>query len=248
MAREWVIPLECRVTSLQASEKVRVAILDDHQSIIDGYIYRISHTPEIEVVATATYSSEMEKLLTEHPADVLLMDVNVPTSPDNPNPHPIIPLIPRLLERYPGLSVLVISMYAERALIKAIIATGASGYILKEDRETVRDLDNVLFNVARGGMHFSRGAHRQLLGQNPEQALLTDRQLEVLSLFAAYPDLTSMAVAASLGISDSTVRNLLSGVYLRLGVHNRTAAIMKAKQLGLVVSTSSSPGAAGSSS
>lgn len=224
----------------QTPDKVRVAILDDHQSIIDGYLYRISQTPEIEVVATATSSSDMEQLLAQHPVDVLLMDVKVPTAPDNPSPHPIIHLIPRLLQAYPDLSILVISMYAERALIKSIIAAGASGYILKEDQETIRDLGNVLLSVARGGIHFSRRAHQQLLGQDAHESLLTDRQLEVLSLFAAYPNLTSTAVALKLDIADSTVRNLLSGVYLRLGVHNRTAAIMKARRLGLLVSPSSS--------
>ena len=227
------------MSNSQTPGKIRVAILDDHQSIIDGYLYRISQIPEIEVVATATSSSDMEQMLAQHPTDVLLMDVKVPTAPDNPSPHPIIHLIPRLLKTYPDLSVLVISMYAERALIKAIIAAGASGYILKEDRETIRDLGSVLLSVARGGMHFSRQAHQQLLGHVPQESLLTDRQLEVLSLFAAYPDLTSTAVALKLDISDSTVRNLLSGVYLRLGVHNRTAAIMKARQLGLLVPPSS---------
>jgi len=225
------------MTGSRTVEKVKVAILDDHQSIIDGYCYRISQVPDLEVVATATSSSDMEKLLAKIEIDVVLMDVKVPTSPDNPNPHPIIHLIPQILKTYPNLAILVISMYADRALIKAIIAAGASGYILKEDRETIRNLGNVLLSVARGGIQFSREAHRQLLGQKPNEALLTDRQLEVLSLFAAHPDLTSTAVAQKLGISDSTVRNLLSGVYVRLSVHNRTAAIIKAKQIGLLVSS-----------
>jgi two-component system nitrate/nitrite response regulator NarL len=221
------------------SKKIRVAILDDHQSIIDGYLYRLSQTPAIEVVATAIFSSELEQLLEQHPVDVLLMDVRVPMSPDNPNPHPIRNLIPRLIQKYPGLVVLVISMYADRALIKSVIAAGARGYILKEDQTTVQDLGNVLLSVARGGVHFSRQAYELILDTHGEESLLTARQLEVLSMFAASPDLTSSAVAAKLNITDSTVRNLLSGIYLRLGVHNRTAAIMKARQLGLL--TPSSP-------
>ena len=62
------------------AEKVRVAILDDHQSIIDGYIYRLSSTPEIEVVATANYGEELEPVLAKYPADVLLLDLSVRTS------------------------------------------------------------------------------------------------------------------------------------------------------------------------
>ena len=220
------------------AKKIRVAILDDHQSIIDGYVYRLTKTPEIEVIATATYSTDLEQILKEHQVDILLMDVQVPMSPDNPNPHPILNLIPCLIKTYPNLVVLVISMHADRALIKSIIAAGASGYILKEDQATIRDLGHVLLTVARGGIYFSRQAHKQILEQPLEESLLTSRQLEVLSMFAASPDLTSTAVAVKLNITDSTVRNLLSGVYLRLGVHNRTAAIMKARQLGLLTPTS----------
>jgi two-component system, NarL family, nitrate/nitrite response regulator NarL len=216
------------------STKVRVAILDDHQSIIDGYLYRLSNTPDIEVVAMATFSSDLERLLGQHGVDVLLMDVKAPIAPDNLNPYPILHLIPRLLEKYRDLSILVISMYADRILIKSVMAAGASGYILKEDRATIQDLGHVLLTVARGGVYFSRQAHEQFTEWQAEEPLLTTRQLEVLSLFAAYPDLTSTAVALKLDISDSTVRNLLSGVYLRLGVHNRTAAIIKARRLGLL--------------
>lgn len=216
------------------SRKVRVAILDDHQSIIDGYLYRLNQFPGVEVVATAIYSSELERLLAQHDADVLLMDVKASTAPDNPNPYPILYMIPHLLQTYPKLSILVISMYAERALIRAVIGAGASGYILKEDQATIEDLGNVLLTVASGGIYFSRQAHQQFSKGNEQELLLTTRQMEVLSIFSAYPDLTSSAVALKLDISDSTVRNLLSGVYLRLGVHNRTSAIMRARQLGLL--------------
>ncbi|MCI0398697.1 MAG: hypothetical protein L0322_27725, partial [Chloroflexi bacterium] len=90
------------------SQKIRVAILDDHQSIIDGYIYRLSSAAEIEVVATAFYGRELEPMLAARPVDVLLLDVNVPTAPDNPNPYPILYEIPKLLQRYPNMNVLVI--------------------------------------------------------------------------------------------------------------------------------------------
>jgi LuxR family maltose regulon positive regulatory protein len=64
--------------------------------------------------------------------------------------------------------------------------------------------------------------------------LLTPRQLEVLSLCAAYPDASTSDLAGMMTISNSTVRNLLSSVYLRLGVHSRTAAVEKAREMGLV--------------
>ena len=64
--------------------------------------------------------------------------------------------------------------------------------------------------------------------------LLTPRQMEVLSLCAAYPDASTSDLAQMMSISNSTVRNLLSNLYLRLGVHSRTAAVEKAREMGLV--------------
>src|SRR6266498_4660772 len=116
------------------NEKIHVTILDDHQNIIDGYVYRLSSNPQIEVAATINFGDELEWNLAEHPTDVLLLDVNVPTSSENPNPYPILHVIPKLLQTYKSLSILVISMYAERGLIRAVMEAGASGYILKDDQ------------------------------------------------------------------------------------------------------------------
>ena len=219
-----------------SAEKVRVAILDDHQSIIDGYLYRLSHTREIEVVGTATHGEELEPLLAKHQVDVLLLDLSVRTSSENPNPFPILHIIPKLLQKYSDLSVLVISMFAEPGLMRSLIEAGASGYILKDDQTAFRDLGNVVLSIAHGGIFFSKKAHNlymQTDAQNGSE-LLTPRQMEVLSLCAAYPDASTSDLAGMMTISNSTVRNLLSSVYLRLGVHSRTAAVEKAREMGLV--------------
>lgn len=218
------------------AEKVRVAILDDHQSIIDGYIYRLSSTPEIEVVATATHGEELEPLLVKQPVDVLLLDLSVRTSPENSNPFPILHIIPKLLQKYPNLSILVISMFAEPGLMRSLIEAGVSGYVLKDDQSAFRDLGNIVLSIAHGGIFFSKKAHTlymQIDAMNGGE-LLTPRQMEVLSLCAAYPDASTSDLAQMMSISNSTVRNLLSNLYLRLGVHSRTAAVEKAREMGLV--------------
>jgi DNA-binding NarL/FixJ family response regulator len=218
------------------AEKVRVAILDDHQSIIDGYLYRLGQTPEIEVVATVNYGEDLEPALRKNPADVLLLDLSVRTSPENHNPFSVLHTIPKLLQKYSRLSVLVISMFSEPGLMRALIEAGASGYILKDDQSAFRELGNVVLSVAHGGIYFSKKAH-SLYMQAEQQSgneLLTPRQLEVLSLCAAYPDATTSELAEKMTISNSTVRNLLSSVYLRLGVHSRTAAVEKARDMGLI--------------
>ena len=218
------------------AEKVRVAILDDHQSIIDGYIYRLSSTPEIEVVATANFGEELETVLDKHPTDVLLLDLSVRTSQENPNPFPILFLVPKLLQKHSNLSVLIISMFAEPGLMRSIIEAGASGYILKEDLSAFRDLGNVVLSVAHGGIYFSKKAHSFYMQADASDGtnLLTPRQLEVISLCAAYPDASTADLAEMMTVSNSTVRNLLSSMYIRLGVHSRTAAVEKAREMGII--------------
>jgi two-component system, NarL family, nitrate/nitrite response regulator NarL len=217
------------------TDKKRVTILDDHPSIIDGYVFRLSSNPQIEIAATINYGQDLEPTLAKHPTDVLLLDVNVPISADNPNQYPILHAIPKLLQTYTGLSILVISMYAERGLIRAVMEAGASGYILKDDQTATRDLSSVVLSVAGGGIYFSQKAHELYSNHlSKENMLLSTRQLEALSLCGAYPNFSTAELAAKMSISNSTVRNLLSAAYLKLNVSNRAAAISKAQQLGLI--------------
>jgi DNA-binding NarL/FixJ family response regulator len=218
-------------------KKIRVLILDDHQSIVDGYLYRLGTSSGFEIIGTLMYGEDLDETLHESPADVLLLDINVPTARENPNPYPIIHTIANLLQQYPDLYIIVISMYAERGLIRSVMEAGASGYILKDDQASIRDLANVIRTVASGGIYFSQKAHNlyaKYFSTNGSDELLTHRQRELLSLCAAYPDWSSAELAKTLALSNSTVRNLLSNAYLRLEVHTRAAAIARARQIGLI--------------
>ena len=216
--------------------KIRVTILDDHQSIVDGYRFRLSKFPQIEVIDSLEHGEDLEPSLKKQVPNILLLDVHVPVSAENQNPYPILQIIPDLLQHYPDLVILVISMFAERGIIRAIMESGASGYILKDDQKTIRDLGNVILSVASGGIHLSEKAYtaymknRNVASEEP----LTGRQMRVLSLCAAYPDHTTSDLAREMNVANSTVRNMLSEMYIRLGVHSRAAAIAKARQLGLI--------------
>jgi DNA-binding NarL/FixJ family response regulator len=220
---------------MSAERDIRVAILDDHQSIVDGYIHRLSQTPDIEVVGTALYAEELESILAGTNPEVLILDVHVPASKDNPNSYPILHAIPRWLQKYPDLAILVISVNRQRTLIKAVLEAGASGYILKDDWKSILELGSIIRLIAQGDMYLSQQVHQRLVKQMTGEPLLTSRQLEVLSLCAAYPNVTTNEIATRLGVFPSTVRNLLSKTYLRLGVRNRTAAVTKAMQMGWIV-------------
>lgn len=215
---------------------IRIAIADDHPGIIDGYRFRLVNVPDVEIAATARYGEEVVRILAEHQVDVLLLDVNLPTSPRNRSPYPILHLIPTLREGRSSLKIVVISMHATRALVRGVIEAGASGYVLKDDQETLENLAALIRMVAGGGYYFSREAF-QHLGRdlmNTDDPLLTWRQREVLSLAAAYPELSISRLAEKLGIAYSTFRNLLYEAYHRLAVDNRTTAVIKARELGLI--------------
>lgn len=217
-------------------QKIRVVILDDHLSVIYGHMRALEPAANIEVVGTAQTGEEVEPLLAAHRADVLLLDIGVPTSRDNPNPYPILHLLPHWLERYRNLAVLIISMHGERAMVQSMLEAGATGYILKDDNAAIADLPAIVRSVAGGGIFLSEQA-RQAMTKRKTGAtdpLLTPRQLAALSLAAAYPHKKTSELAQQLGVQNSSCRNLLSTAYLRLGVNNRAAAITKAQQLGLV--------------
>ena len=219
--------------------RIRVAILDDHQSIVDGYLYRLGQSAEINVVGSASFGEELEPLLAEHPADVLLLDIHVPASRTNHNPFPILHMIPSLLQKYPNLNILAISILTQPTLINALIEAGVSGYIFKDDQASIQQLPKIVVMVANGGIYFSQDAYQKLRGDGTlrKEPTMTARQLEALSLCAAYPDSSTEELAGQLGVASSTLRNLLSNLYLRLDVRTRAAAIAKAQQMGLIVST-----------
>jgi DNA-binding NarL/FixJ family response regulator len=168
------------------------------------------------------------------------LDINVPISEENPNPFPFIHTIPKLLDRFPDLKIIAISMHNQRSLIRAAVNTGISGYILKDDQSAIRNLGTIICSLMLGGHYYSQHAHEAILPPR-QDALLSARQLEVLAVCAAYPDDTTEQLANRLDIASSTVRNLLSNAYLRLGVRNRASAIVKAQELGLILTQEAPP-------
>lgn len=213
--------------------QIRIAIVDDHQSIIDGYIHRLQNIPQIQIVGTGVNGEDLQRLLATQRVDVLLLDLSIPTSGENRNPYPLYHELPALLQQHPGLKIIVLSMFTQLSLVKAMFDLGVRGYIFKDDNHSIQQLGKVVAAVASGGVYFSEGADTNLLSPQTER-VLTPRQLEVISLCMAYPDLTTDELAKSLNIASSTLRNLLSEAYRRLGVQTRAAAIAKAQHLGIL--------------
>jgi two-component system nitrate/nitrite response regulator NarL len=218
------------------SPTIKVAILEDHQSIIDGYLYRLGESEEIEVVGTAAFGEDLDPLLQSRPVDVLIMDINVPARPDTTSPFPALFVTRRIIQEYPDINILVISILTQQTLIQALVEIGISGYIFKQDGDSIRQLSNVVTVIANNGIYFSQEAYDKLRLERSSyvSATLTARQLEALSLCAAYPDCSTADIAVKLKVANSTLRNLLSSAYLRLNVGTRSAAIIRLQQLGLI--------------
>ncbi|KAA3643320.1 MAG: DNA-binding response regulator [Chloroflexi bacterium] len=211
---------------------IRIAILDDHASIIDGYKFRLSEAPDCEVVATATYGAELEPMLAQGGIDVLLLDITVPVSAEDDSTYPMVDKLPEIVRKHPGTRVLVISMHKQSYLIQHALDVGTAGFVLKDDMEVTRKLDEVIRQVNAGSIFVSEAA-RELI-DSPNKKIITPRQLEVLNYFANDPSLSTSKVAEELHIAHSTVRNLLSTTYAKLGVRNLPAAIEEARKKGLI--------------
>ena len=215
---------------------IRIAILENHQTTIDGYRFRLP-APEFEIVGVAEVYSDWEPLLAAQAADIALMDVKVPLRPDNSDPYPILRAIPKLVQTYPNLALLVISAYPEPTLMLGVLEAGASGFILKDDNALLRELPSVVRStVFNRGIYLSPAVRQIWLQRQARRAEheLSARQLEALALSATYPQESTTQLGARMNVAPSTARNLLSQAYLRLGVSTRMAAILKAKELGLI--------------
>lgn len=215
---------------------IKIAILEDHQSVVDGYMFRLRDANDMGIVGVASNGEELTSLLQARTdINVLVMDIQVPVSADDSNIIPILYLAPKILQERPNIRILIVSMVMVPSLIKELADAGISGYIFKEDSESIRKLPLVIRQIFRGELYFSENAREKLDGLDAGNTLgITHRQLEILSLCAAYPDLSSDQLAEKLGIVSSSLRTALSETYSRLNVHTKAAAIARAKDLGLI--------------
>ncbi len=214
--------------------KASIGILEDHPAVTAGYKAQIKKSRHLKVAWTSRYYDEVGKNLEKHSTDVLILDASVDTAPDNPNTYPILHAIPELLENYPEMVIIVISMHNRPAFIRAIFKSGASGYVLKDDVYANENLNKILLAVAEGEIYYSAEAEKVISEKSKGEPILTQRQIEILSYFSSSPHLTTKDLAEELELAHSTIRNHLSEIYFRLKVRKITSALAKARQLGLI--------------
>lgn len=218
------------------AKKISVGILDDHLATTNGYRYTLEQAPQtIKVIWTAEYYDQALKTLAKKTPDILILDASVPTSPNNPTTYPIFNAIPEIRGNYPNIKIMVISMHNRRAFITNLVKIEINAYIMKNDTESIENLPEIVHFIHNEGVYYSPQAQEFLREESDQhEEILTARQLEYLSYFNAYPNLSTEEIAKKLEVAPSTVRNTLSNIYVRLKVNKLPAAIEKVRQLGMI--------------
>jgi DNA-binding NarL/FixJ family response regulator len=214
---------------------ITLLIVDDHPVVRDGLAALIETVENMIVVAQAGSAESALEAARTHRPDVVIMDLNLPDASGVVATH-------RITQALPGIAVLVLTMSEDDESIVAAIRAGARGYLLKGALQ--QEILHAIETVASGGALFSPLAARHLLAQfaRPNQAVpappfpeLTSRERQILALVG--DGLRNHVVAQRLGISQKTVANHLSTIFVKLHVEDRSQAIVRARQAGLAPGT-----------
>ncbi len=204
---------------------IRVILVDDHPVFRDGLAGLLRTADDIEVVALGGTGAEAVELTTRLHPDVLVIDLHMPGMSG-------IEAIRRLSAAGQAVPVLVLTMDDADVLVVDAVRAGARGYLVKDSAPD--EVLDAVRTVARGEAVFGRALagrlSRWFAVAEPFPAL-TGRERQVLELVAR--GLGNAAIAERLGISPKTVRNLVSAVLVKLGVADRTAAIVRARDAGI---------------
>lgn len=213
----------------EGAAAIRVVIVDDYPVERAGLLAMFRTDPELVVVGDTGSGAEAKRLVAELEPDVLILSLGMRNEDS-------LRLARALRKRHPSVRVVVLSSYEEESLIVDAIAAGASGYLLKDFSSSL--LCHTVHAVAGGAVSFAeqvmREAMRRVTQADRETALhvaeLTDRQREVLRLIALGK--SNRDIAASLFLSESTVKKYVHTILDKLNASNRTDAAIKAAESG----------------
>ncbi|QBJ96908.1 response regulator transcription factor [Rhodococcus sp. ABRD24] len=209
---------------------IAVAVVDDHPVFRLGMVALLSTLDDIEVVAQASSAAEALEVV-DGGVHVVLMDLELGDGSG-------VEVTRVLRSRFPGLRILMVTMHEDEESLIASIRAGAGGYLVKgagpdEVERGIRAVANgeliVSAAVAAKAMTaVSAPPHR--VTAFPE---LTERECEILDLVARGCD--NASISRRLVLSPKTVRNHVSNVLSKLGLPDRSAAIVRAREAGLGV-------------
>jgi len=206
-------------------EKIRVLIVDDHPMVLEGMKALLSNFNYITVVGTARNAFEAMDLLKATPADVAIVDINLPEVNG-------IELTAKIKKEFPVVKVLAMSTFTERSYISQMIQNGASGYLVKSASK--EEIEAAILSAKEGKLYLSIDnqnvdLNTELISDVP---IVSRREKEVLQLIV--DGLTNPQIAEKLFISLHTVDSHRKNLLTKFNVNNTASLIRIAVKFSLV--------------
>lgn len=217
---------------------IRVVLVDDQTLVRQGVQSLLELSDEIEVVAEAADGQEGLQAIAQHRPDVVLLDLRMPRLDG-------IGTLKALAEADFFPPTLILTTFDDDELVLEALRSGAKGYLLKD--VTLQQLVEAVKTLAAGGTLVQPAVTERLIrgltqlhkseaspyrDTIPLLEALTERETEILRLLAG--GYNNREVAGALGITEGTVKNHVSSVLSKLGVRDRTRAVLKALELGII--------------
>lgn len=211
---------------------VRLLVIDDQTIVRQGIISLLNLVPTFAVVAQANHGGDIVTLVQQHQIDVVLMDIQMPTVDG-------ISALKLLAASGLTTPVLILTTFDDHERVLQALQAGARGYLLKDT--ALPNLVEAIQVLANGG-HLLQPAITDKIVQSflrGEPAatsnsgeLLSNKELEILRLMAA--GFSNKEIASAVFKSEGTVKNQVSAILAKLEVRDRTKAVLKAIDLGLL--------------
>lgn len=212
---------------------ISVLLVDDQTLVRQGIRSLLELSDEIRVVAEAADGAQAVEIIPQARPDVVLLDLRMPGLSG-------IDVLNTLAQRGQQPPTIILTTFDDDQLVLAGLKAGARGYLLKD--VSLDQLVDAVKTVAAGGSLVAPVVTQRLLSglermHNEFTSLdrpdpLTERETEILRLMAG--GYSNKEIANSLGVAEGTVKNHVSNILSKLGVRDRTRAVLKAFELGIV--------------
>jgi DNA-binding NarL/FixJ family response regulator len=210
---------------MSSHTKIGVAIVDDHQLFRNGLKFIIGNEADMEIVIEASNGKEFLKFIENLKPDVVLMDINMPEMDG-------VETTRQCLLKYPGMHILVLSMYSDIEYYNTMIELGVKGFILKDIDNN--ELSGAIRKVYTGGTYFSQELLLRLIKHKPEGTGVefTRREKEVLELICK--GYSNQQISEELFISQRTVERHRSSLLDKTNSKNSISLVVFAIKNNLV--------------
>ena len=207
---------------MKAPEPIRIMIVDDHPVVREGFASLIGTEPDMSLVAEARDGEQARELFRQRHPDVTLMDLRMPGLNG-------VDTIRSIRREFPQSRFIVLTTYDGDEDIYRALEAGAQAYLLKD-----MFCDEILsaIRAVHGGQRRIPAAVGTRLAERMSGLDLSPREQEVLELVAKGK--SNKEIAADLGITEATVKGHLTNILGKLGVTDRTQAVITALRRGLV--------------